>query len=173
MIVDLVELEGASRSYQFEIAAADIDLDDPAIRLTSDLQVECEVVRHAAQVDIRGTIGVEAEIECTRCLEPVSHTLPIEFTASFVAPENFSATKEHEVAAEDLDTDVLESDRLDLKEIVREQILLNLPEQVFCGPDCKGICPKCGANRNLIDCNCDLTETDPRWEALRNLKQSE
>ena len=59
---------------------------------------------------------------------------------------------------------------LDLKEIIREQILLNLPEQVFCTPDCKGLCPKCGANRNLIDCNCNETEIDPRWAALKNLR---
>jgi uncharacterized protein len=53
---------------------------------------------------------------------------------------------------------------------VREQILLNLPEQVFCKEDCKGLCQKCGANRNLIDCKCDSDETDPRWAALKNLK---
>jgi uncharacterized protein len=95
--------------------------------------------------------------------------LTIDFAASFVAPENFAADKEREVSAEDLDVDVLESDQLDLNQLVREQIVLNFPEQVFCEPDCKGLCPKCGANRNLIDCNCDLEETDPRWAALKNL----
>jgi len=65
---------------------------------------------------------------------------------------------------------VFEGDELDLTELVREQILLNLPEQTFCNPDCKGLCPKCGQNRNLIDCNCEENETDPRWAALKNLK---
>ena len=173
MIVDLTEIEGSSRSYRFDLAANDLDLDSPGVRLTSDVHVECNVSRNAAQVEVDGKIEVQAEIECTRCLEPAVRTLPIDFRASYVAPENFAATKEHEVAADDLDRDVLEGDRLDLKEVVREQILLNLPEQVFCSEDCKGICPKCGGNRNLVDCKCDLTETDPRWEALRNLKQSE
>jgi uncharacterized protein len=57
-----------------------------------------------------------------------------------------------------------------LTELVREQILLAVPEQVFCREDCKGLCLKCSANRNLIDCNCEEKEIDPRWAALKNLK---
>jgi uncharacterized protein len=59
---------------------------------------------------------------------------------------------------------------LDLTELAREQILLNLPSQVFCREDCQGLCQKCGANLNLIDCSCEESEVDPRWAALRNLK---
>ena len=105
-----------------------------------------------------------------RCLEPVSHDLAIDFDVNFVTPENFASDKEREVSPEDLDTDVLDSDRIELTTLIREQILLNLPEQLFCRPDCKGLCLKCGANRNLIDCNCDLNETDPRWAALKDFR---
>ncbi|MGH7783338.1 MAG: DUF177 domain-containing protein, partial [Candidatus Binatia bacterium] len=54
-------------------------------------------------------------------------------------------------------------------EVVREQILLDLPDQVFCTENCRGLCPKCGANRNLIDCKCEEDNVDPRWAALNNL----
>ena len=74
------------------------------------------------------------------------------------------------MSGEDLSTDVLPDGRIELNDIVREQILLNLPEQVFCTEECKGLCPKCGADRNLINCNCEETEIDPRWSALKNLK---
>ena len=76
---------------------------------------------------------------------------------------------EREVSVEELDTAVLEGYDLDLKEVVREQILLALPEQAFCREDCKGLCEKCGANRNLIDCKCTESDIDPRWSALKNL----
>jgi uncharacterized protein len=69
-----------------------------------------------------------------------------------------------------LEIAILESNNIDVAELVREQILLNLPEQVFCAEDCKGLCPQCGANRNLIDCKCEEKEIDPRWAALKNLK---
>ena len=111
-----------------------------------------------------------AEADCTRCLKPVEHRLAIDFTISFVTPEDFAADKEREVAAEDLATDVLDSDSVDLKDVIREQILLELPEKVLCTPDCKGLCPQCGADRNLLDCKCDEREIDPRWAALKKLK---
>jgi uncharacterized protein len=170
MIIDLTELESSPRQLDLTIPGADIDLDDVDLSLTGEVRLKGEIFKRSAQVDLKGTITAPAELDCNRCLEPVSEDLKFDFAASFVAPENFASEKEREVAADDLDIDVLESDRIDLREIAREQILLNLPGQVFCKPDCKGLCQKCGANRNLIDCKCDSDETDPRWAALKNLK---
>lgn len=170
MIVDLTEIEGLSRTYDFKIPVGELELDSPGVRLASDVEVHSEVIKHAVEVNANGSITAEAEIDCTRCLEPVRQKLAIDFATSFVDPEHFASGRDHEISTRDLDTDVLEGHRLDLAEIVREQIVLNLPEQFFCTPDCKGICPKCGANRNLIDCKCELNESDPRWDALKSLK---
>ena len=170
MIIDLAEIESSQRPFDFSVPGSDIDLEDVDLRLTGDVRVQGELIKRAAQLDVKGSISAPVELDCTRCLEPVSQNLNFEFGVSFVAPENFATDKEREVAAEDLDIDVLDKDRIDLTEVVREQILLNLPEQVFCKEDCKGLCQKCGANRNLIDCKCDSDETDPRWAALKNLK---
>src|SRR5687768_189299 len=170
MIVDLTAIEGSSLPFELTVSRSEIDIGDGSVTLTSDLRTVGSVVKHAAQIDVTGRIEGTAEIECTRCLGAIPQKLDIEFAVSFVAPEHFAADKEREVAVDDLDTDILEDERLDLKEVVREQILLNLPEQMFCRPDCKGLCPKCGGDRNLIDCKCDQDETDPRWEALKNLR---
>ena len=170
MIVELTDIAGASRRFDFELSPDELDLEDSDLSLKSGVHVTGEVEKTAAELMVRGSITGDGEIECSRCLDPVEQKLKIDFQVSFVTPEHFSADKENEVGEADLDTDILEGDRIDIKDIVREQILLNIPEQVFCRPDCKGLCPKCGANRNLIDCNCDLNETDPRWAALKNLR---
>jgi len=170
MIVELAEIEGTSRQFDFHLEPAVLDLEDSDLRLNGDVHVTGEVQKTSAEVVVKGSITGEAEIECSRCLQPIEQNLKIDFQANFVTPEHFSVDKENEVPVSDLDTDILEGDRIDVKDIVREQILLNVPEQVFCEPDCKGLCPKCGANRNLIDCKCDLNETDPRWAALKNLR---
>jgi uncharacterized protein len=170
MIIDLTEIEGAVQPFEFTIPLEKLELDHPTARLTGDARIKGDVARHAAQIEVNGSIDADAEVDCTRCLKPISSPLAIEFSVSFVAPEHFSSDKEHEVQVDDLDTDVLESDRIDVGAIAREQILLNLPEQVFCQADCKGLCPKCGADRNLIDCKCDETETDPRWAALKDFR---
>lgn len=173
MIIDLNEIESGSRPFDLTISRDDLDFDTADLTLTSDVTASGEIVRRAAQIDVRGAIRGESEVACVRCLKPVPWPIVIDFDVNYVTPESFSATKEHEVIGDDLDTDVLGDERIDVPEIVREQILLNLPEQTFCTADCKGLCPKCGGDRNLIDCNCDEPETDPRWEALKNLRGSE
>ena len=52
---------------------------------------------------------------------------------------------------------------------MREQVLLSLPGRALCQQECKGLCPKCGANRNLADCGCGEGLADPRWNALAGL----
>ena len=170
MIVDLTAIEGSAMPFDFTVPAAEIDVGDANVRLNGDLRAQGEVIKHTAQIDVNGSVRGHAEIDCTRCLKPVQRELAIEFAVSFVTPEDFVTDKEREVLAGDLDIDVLADDRLDLREVIREQILLNLPEQLFCKPDCMGLCPKCGADRNLIDCKCDDSEVDPRWAALKDFR---
>jgi uncharacterized protein len=59
-----------------------------------------------------------------------------------------------------------ESGNIDLSELARETFFLNVPMAHLCREDCKGLCPKCGADRNETDCGCILKEKDPRWKAL-------
>ena len=56
---------------------------------------------------------------------------------------------------------------LDIDELLRSDILLELPLKYLCREDCKGLCPVCGANRNEVQCNCAVKSVDPRLEALR------
>ena len=64
-----------------------------------------------------------------------------------------------------------EGDRLDLGEVIREQVLLGLPLKPLCREDCQGLCPRCGKNRNAGPCGCTPEEEagDARLEPLRKL----
>ena len=84
-----------------------------------------------------------------------------------LSPENYTEAKENELDVDDLEVSIIENEEIDLNELVREQILLTLPTQIFCKEDCKGLCRECGANQNLIDCNCEEKEIDPRWKAWK------
>jgi uncharacterized protein len=57
-----------------------------------------------------------------------------------------------------------------LDDLVKEEILLALPGHVLCSESCKGICPLCGADRNLADCGCESKQVDDRWEKLKDLR---
>jgi uncharacterized protein len=170
MIVDLTKLESSFRAFDFIIQPEEIDLDTESVKLKSVISVKGELKKGIVQTDARGEISAAISLECTRCLTETEQELEFPFEAAFVAPENYTEAKEAELKDADLDVSILKDDEIDLSELVREQILLNLPEQVFCTEECKGLCEKCGANRNLIDCNCEEKEIDPRWSALKNLK---
>jgi uncharacterized protein len=170
MIVDLDRLGDSSKSFEFSVPAGELDLDTENVRLKGDTVASGEVKKSIAKIDVSGKITVPAEIDCTRCLTPIEKVLSFNFDVSFVPLEDVVKEGDVELGMSDLDVDAITSDELDLKEVVREQILLNLPEQEFCTEDCKGLCQKCGSNLNLIDCKCEETEIDPRWAALKNLK---
>ncbi len=155
--------------FDFTLAPEEIDLEEEEARLKAPAHVTGRIVKHIAHTQVKGRIEADLEIECTRCLQKIDKKFDIPFEAAFVAPENYTQAKEAELQAEDLDVSVLEGNEIDLTELVREQILLNLPEQIFCREDCKGLCEKCGANRNLINCKCEETEIDPRWQGLKDL----
>ena len=60
-------------------------------------------------------------------------------------------------------------DQLDLRDVVRELILLDVPSTPLCRPDCAGLCLICGANLNDGPCACAASPADPRWSALDQL----
>jgi len=170
MIVDLITIKDAPASFDFAIEPAQIDLEIETARMKNAAQVEAKVKRGIAQTDVEGTIRADVEVECNRCLQPVETTLDFPFSAAFVTAENYTQAREAEVNPNDLEISIYEGDKIDMGELVREQILLELPEQIFCREDCRGLCQKCGGDRNLIDCSCEEKEIDPRWSALKNLK---
>jgi uncharacterized protein len=63
----------------------------------------------------------------------------------------------------------LDHDALDLQPLVRDALVLDLPHTPLCGPECRGLCPNCGTDRNTSSCDCETHDTDPRWAALRSL----
>ena len=65
----------------------------------------------------------------------------------------------------------MEDLRLDVAGWARDAIAEAVPATILCREDCAGLCPTCGANRNAGDCGCVVVETDPRWDALREVSE--
>ncbi len=170
MIIDLTTITDKNTSFDFFIPADEINLEDEAVKLNDAVKIQGNLIKGIAQTDVRGKIAADVELECSRCLQTVQNFLEFPFQAVFVTPENYTEEREAQVGIEDLEVSIFGGDKIDLKELAREQILLALPAQVFCLEECKGLCQKCGANKNLINCSCEEKEVDPRWAALKDLK---
>ena len=78
-----------------------------------------------------------------------------------------------EVSINQAETEIsyYQGDGLLLEDVLREQVLLALPLRAVCREDCKGLCPHCGKNLNLEQCNCAEPLEDPRWSVLKDLKE--
>ena len=170
MIVDVTTFEDLQVPFDFTLTPDEVELDNDLAELINTIRVEGVLVKGSAQTDVNASIYADIEVECSRCLTLSASSLEIHFNAVFITAENYTEAKEAELGIGDLEVSMLEDDKIDLKELVREQILLNLPTHFLCEENCRGLCPMCGANRNLIDCKCEKNEIDPRWKALGDLK---
>lgn len=117
----------------------------------------------------QGAFMTTAVILCSRCSEPVSVPLSDEFVVLYRGSQESFHNEEVELSDAEVDMDVLTDDRVDLSRLLRENVLLNLPLQPLCGVDCRGLCPRCGVNRNETPCQCSAQEPDPRFRPLQHL----
>lgn len=106
------------------------------------------------------TYSGDVTFECHRCLQQVNMTLENDVERLIVQ------SLEHSF---DEDWVELSGPLLELAPILEEDITLNLPLQVLCTDDCKGLCPTCGIDLNKETCECDESKIDPRLEALKQL----
>ena len=110
-----------------------------------------------------GQFAVTLLLPCDRCLEDVKWEFPITFDKvldfSEDEDEEENLTEMSFVEGSELDTDVL----------VYDELVMAMPMKVLCKPDCKGLCPVCGGNRNTDACRCDTKVLDPRMAAIRDI----
>ena len=123
-----------------------------------------------ADIRLRGHFAGRFQVPCARCVEPVELPLAADYDLIFRPAAADAEASERSITAPETEIGYYLKDSLLLEDVLREQVLLSLPVRTLCKPDCKGLCPRCGANRNSQPCTCDVGPSDPRWEALAGLR---
>lgn len=120
-----------------------------------------------ALVSARGRLRAAAVLACSRCVS--EHVVELDIEVN----EQCSLTQIDEPATPEAGAEepipLLSGDLVDLSELVRQVLVLNVPWHSLCRPDCAGLCPRCGKNLNKGPCGCGEDEMDPRWAGLRDL----
>jgi uncharacterized protein len=169
MTLNLTQTDN-STAFDVEIEPHLIDLGEDIGRLTDTLRVFGTLTKKIVQVDVEGKLSGEIELECSRCLVNSTAKINSDFNVAFVEKEYFTTEIEAELNENDLDVSLYDGETIDVIELAREQLLLEIPTHFVCKTDCKGLCPQCGTNLNNQTCNCDKKEIDPRWAALKKLR---
>ena len=147
--------------FEFSFSLSDVEWDG-LLPFTTPIQIKGAVTNRAGIVTCEYVADYSMDVMCDRCLRELKQEFSQRFSHVLVP--------HLENEAEDSDELLLvEGQQLDMEQLATDDILLNLPAKILCDPDCKGLCPKCGANLNDGDCGCRNREIDPRLEALRSL----
>src|SRR5262245_39423267 len=127
--------------------------------------------RRGQTVEVTGGFEATLRLACGRCLEPLVTRVAPEVDLQ-ILPHPTGRQGEMELGRDDLETDFYQGDVLDVGTLLRSETDLAVPMKPLCRPDCRGLCPVCGGNRNVTECRCDPRGPDPRLaplEALRRL----
>jgi uncharacterized protein len=119
---------------------------------------------------LRARLSYEQTLCCNRCLTPIVEPAESDVELMILVERGPGGAGEHELRERDLGVLYLEGEVLQTDPILIEQLQLNVPMKPLCRPDCQGLCPICGADRNAGACSCAEQEADPRWAALAALK---
>lgn len=126
--------------------------------------------RRRHRVEVHGRYEVALHLECSRCLDTFPHRVVGTFRVNLLLESRGAPGAEAELTEADLDDSVFQGDVIDVLELLREQVLLELPAKPLCAEECKGICPDCGADLNTEACRCSLRPVDPRLAVLARLR---
>lgn len=128
-----------------------------------DLDLRLEAVMEG--VLVTGTASAPLSGECVRCLEPISDEIEVELTELFLY-DSIDVGDDEEVR-------VLEGELADLEQTLRDALVLALPLQPLCRPDCAGLCVECGENLNDDPDHSHEAGIDPRWATLSSLTEQQ
>lgn len=135
--------------------------EDPKLEFAGpgEISVSLHVERHGRDILVRGELKGKVHLSCSRCLVPFDQPVASGFLLLLSPVPPFQEAEE-ELSAADLDRDFYDGEVVHLEDILREQVLLNLPLKPLCSESCRGICPRCGADLNIEACRCPAAKTD-------------
>ena len=149
--------------YTIDLSKEEVGFEFP---FRQPVRLEGEVSDDAGAITLSATVYAHVTTRCARCGKPVEYDKETDV--------EFLLVKELEGEEEDLRDDVylVESDVVELDDILIPELILDMELAVVCDEDCKGLCPKCGKNLNQGECGCVVKEVDPRLAVLQKFLDS-
>jgi uncharacterized protein len=161
-IVSVAEILGHPGEYRdVAVGRALAAVEVPLARLTErPLSGSLRLESVMEGILVTGSVDGATELQCARCLKAFGSEVEVEVCELYTAPG-------HE--AED-DAYRVKGTEIDLEPMLRDAVGLALPLNPVCRPDCAGLCARCGTDLNDGACDCVEDESDPRWDALAELR---
>jgi uncharacterized protein len=145
-------------------APADLGVELISVPEGSDLELDLSMTSVSEGVYISGSVRGTVEGECGRCLREISEAFDVRIQELYAYEDS---TTEETTDSDEVGR--MQGDLIDLEPAVRDAVVLTLPTNPLCRPDCPGLCPDCGVRLDELPADHSHELEDPRWATLRNL----
>ncbi len=174
MFLDLKDIGPEGRSFEGEVLVPEMErYHGEAVRVSA-ARMNLRVDRREGGLELEGRLAARVGLSCGRCLASFEWPFDLPLALRLMPgpeEENEFAEADDDGEGDSVDVWHLEGQALDLVRLVQEFVLLQIPLKPICRPECRGLCPRCGADRNRAACGCDLRGEDPRLAPLSELRK--
>jgi uncharacterized protein len=170
--IDVKEIPPEGLDLEESLKPADVHVQDSdEFTLEPGAALRCHVdLRDEGTVSVSGHLVARLGLVCGRCLDPFVQPIDQKLELFLLAHrEGQEEEDEVELSERDMVVGYYRDRLIDLGEMVREQFVLAVPMKRLCRDDCKGLCVRCGINKNRESCECPVVDSDPRLESLGRL----
>ena len=157
-VADLLPHPGKTKRIEREALLDDLAVSSSRVPAGAKTSIDVELQAVNDGIVVVGTVRAPWTGECRRCLKQAGGEVVSDVQEVYERDPVEGETRK------------LGNGVVDLTDMARDAVLLELPVAPLCEDDCAGLCPTCGVDRNETDCDCAAAETDPRWAALSDLR---
>ena len=141
--------------HEVWVPPTEIDLELEEAQFVGEIHGHLQLSRRVEDVYVKGSFATSIEVECRCCVEPFATNISSDVEVQFY-PTDMTASSNPWQA--DTGERYYLGDTIDLSEEVRQSLILEIPNWPLCTEACKGLCPQCGVNLNVTDCDCHISE---------------
>ena len=155
-----------------DFSEEELKINNPIGALHYPAHSEVKLSLWGERLCVEGKLGADLVLTCSRCLKPFPRKIQKGFEVEY-RPDPVVETEGEDLGLTytDLKIGFYRDNRLDIRAVISEQIVLEIPMKPVCEEACKGLCDQCGADLNEGLCNCRPRSIDPRFEALVEVKR--
>lgn len=168
-LTDVLTSEDKVLTMQVEAELTEVTVGKEVFRIL-DMTPVCFTFTNTGKnkAAVKGEMEITLAMRCDRCLKPVKEKLVLRFDREVHAPDREEALLDEEDMSDD-DQIFMDGYRLNVEDLLNNEIIINWPRKILCKPDCKGICLQCGRDLNTGSCECDTFIPDPRMAVIKDI----
>ena len=161
----LKEERGRQDHHDLDVSLPELNSSEGQVSFAGTADIHVDITNTGLCLLITGVIDTSVNTKCARCLASFKYPVHADLFETYYDKEKGLSQN----AEEGEDYVPYSGDEIDIQPEVLKAIILAMPIRALCSEQCKGLCPQCGCNRNVKECDCREEIVDSRMAKLKEL----